>query len=198
VSGKFHPIAQHFYFDCREILLENVHINNPGSNNAMLNRYSSQIAIFGKEFQEKLLNTKCFLVGSGALGCEYLKNFAMLGLCCGKNGLLTVTDMDTIEKSNLNRQFLFRSWDIQKSKAEVASRAAKKMNPEINVQPNLNRVSKETAHIYNESFFNSLDVVCNALDNVAARLYVDSCCVEFKKPLIESGTLGSQGNVQGI
>jgi tRNA A37 threonylcarbamoyladenosine dehydratase len=79
--------------------------------NTVTSRYSSQIRVFGKEFQEKIENINCFLVGSGALGCEYIKNFAMMGLCCGDNGKLTVTDMDTIEKSNLNRQFLFRSWD---------------------------------------------------------------------------------------
>lgn len=41
-----------------------------------------------------------------------LKNFAMMGMGCGKDGHVYVTDMDSIEKSNLNRQFLFRSWDI--------------------------------------------------------------------------------------
>jgi ubiquitin-activating enzyme E1 len=52
-------------------------------------------------------------VGSGAIGCEMLKNFAMMGVGCEKNGgSVYVTDMDSIEKSNLNRQFLFRSWDI--------------------------------------------------------------------------------------
>jgi molybdopterin/thiamine biosynthesis adenylyltransferase len=51
-------------------------------------------------------------VGSGAIGCEMLKNFAMMGIGCGQDGRIYVTDMDSIEKSNLNRQFLFRSWDI--------------------------------------------------------------------------------------
>ena len=50
-------------------------------------------------------------VGAGAIGCELLKNFAMIGLGCSE-GAITVTDMDTIEKSNLNRQFLFRPWDV--------------------------------------------------------------------------------------
>lgn len=56
-------------------------------------------------------------MGAGALGCELLKNFAMIGLGCGEDGAITVTDMDTIEKSNLNRQFLFRSWDVTVSGA---------------------------------------------------------------------------------
>lgn len=51
-------------------------------------------------------------VGAGAIGCELLKNFAMIGLGASEDGHVTVTDMDFIEKSNLNRQFLFRSQDI--------------------------------------------------------------------------------------
>lgn len=51
-------------------------------------------------------------VGAGAIGCELLKNFALIGLGAGEDGHITVTDMDFIEKSNLNRQFLFRPKDI--------------------------------------------------------------------------------------
>jgi ubiquitin-activating enzyme E1 len=53
-------------------------------------------------------NLKYFLVGAGAIGCEMLKNWALMGLGAGEHGRVVVTDMDTIEKSNLSRQFLFR------------------------------------------------------------------------------------------
>ena len=55
-----------------------------------------------------------FLVGAGALGCEFAKNFALMGVSSGSAGEITVTDDDVIEKSNLSRQFLFRDWDIGK------------------------------------------------------------------------------------
>lgn len=55
---------------------------------------------------------KLFLVGAGALGCEFMKNFACMGIASGAAGLVTLTDDDIIEKSNLSRQFLFRDWDI--------------------------------------------------------------------------------------
>lgn len=64
------------------------------------------------------------MVGAGAIGCELLKNFAMMGLGVG-DGYIVVTDMDLIEKSNLNRQFLFRPHDVQKSKADVAAKVYK-------------------------------------------------------------------------
>lgn len=52
--------------------------------------------------------------------------------------------------------------------------------------------------VYDEAFFDSIDGVTNALDNVKARLYMDQRCVFFKKPLLESGTLGTKGNTQVI
>ena len=55
-----------------------------------------------------MLKQKYFVVGAGAIGCELLKNFAMVGLGASEEGKIIVTDMDHIEKSNLNRQFLFR------------------------------------------------------------------------------------------
>ncbi len=75
-------------------------------------RYDHQIAIFGKGIQAQLEKLNLFLVGAGALGCEFLKNFALMGVSVADKGLITVTDDDTIEKSNLSRQFLFRDWNI--------------------------------------------------------------------------------------
>ena len=72
-----------------------------------------------------------FLVGAGAIGCEMLKNWAMIGLAIGPKGKITVTDMDQIEKSNLNRQFLFRSKDVGKLKSECAAHAVQAMNPDL-------------------------------------------------------------------
>ncbi|OBS81975.1 hypothetical protein A6R68_24035 [Neotoma lepida] len=51
-------------------------------------------------------------VGTGAIACELLKNFAIIGLNWGEHGEITVIDMDTIEKSNLNQQFLFHPWNV--------------------------------------------------------------------------------------
>jgi ubiquitin-activating enzyme E1 len=205
-SGKFMPIYQFFFFDCRECLpekpFEELNFTNCTVDEAtepQLKRYKSQIAVFGKDFQKKLGASKYFIVGAGALGCEYLKNFAMLGMCTkADNGQLFVTDMDTIEKSNLNRQFLFRPHDVQNNKSTVAGAAASRMNPDINVVPHTNRVCSETEHIYDDEFFENLDGVCNALDNIDARIYMDRRCVYYHKPLIESGTLGTKGNVQVV
>ncbi|XP_055329553.1 ubiquitin-like modifier-activating enzyme 1 [Paramacrobiotus metropolitanus] len=195
-SGKFHPVFQFLYFDALECLpdaaLAESEVQPTGS------RYDGQVQIFGRQFAEKLYNSKWFVVGAGAIGCELLKNFAMMGLGCGPKGKIFVTDMDTIEKSNLNRQFLFRPHDVQKMKSDVAALAAKHMNPHINIISHQNRVGADTERIYDDSFFEALDGVANALDNVDARMYVDRRCVFYKKPLLESGTLGTKGNVQVV
>lgn len=196
-SGKFAPLSQWFYFDSLECLNEDEEMHQDMAS-PQGSRYDGQTAIFGADFQKKLESQKYFVVGAGAIGCEILKNFAMMGFGAGPNGCVFVTDMDIIEKSNLNRQFLFRSWDIQKPKSTTAANAVKKMNPAMNIEPHQNRVGPETEGLYNDTFFENLDGVCNALDNVDARLYMDRRCVYYRKPLLESGTLGTKGNIQVV
>jgi ubiquitin-activating enzyme E1 len=199
VSGKFHPISQWLYFDSLESLPTNYKRSEAlcAPSNS---RYDGQIAVFGREFQEKIANTNEFLVGAGAIGCEMLKNWAMIGLATGPKGKISVTDMDSIEKSNLNRQFLFRPKDVGSLKSDAAAAAVQAMNPDLkgHIVTLRDRVGQDTEEIFNEDFWNQLDGVTNALDNVDARTYVDRRCVFFRKPLLESGTLGTKGNTQVI
>ncbi|KAL8408823.1 hypothetical protein RB594_007303 [Gaeumannomyces avenae] len=199
VSGKFHPVKQWMYFDSLESLPTNI----PRSEELcrpLNTRYDGQIAVFGKEYQDKVANMKQFLVGAGAIGCEMLKNWAMIGLGAGPEGKIVITDMDSIEKSNLNRQFLFRPKDVGQMKSDCAAKAAELMNPELSghIVCLKDRVGPDTEHIFNEEFWGGLDGVTNALDNVEARTYVDRRCVFFHKPLLESGTLGTKGNTQVV
>ncbi|NXW25926.1 UBA1 enzyme, partial [Circaetus pectoralis] len=200
VSGKFTPITQWLYFDALECLPEENKetVLTEEQCRPRNSRYDGQIAVFGAELQAKLGAQKYFVVGAGAIGCELLKNFAMVGLGCGPEGCITVTDMDTIEKSNLNRQFLFRPWDVTKLKSERAAAAVREMNPALRVSSRPDRVGPDTERVYDDDFFEALDGVANALDNVDARLYMDRRCVYYRKPLLESGTLGTKGNVQVV
>ena len=83
--------------------------------------------------QARLGGLKYFMVGCGALGCELLKNFAMMGVASGPEGRIYVTDDDVIEKSNLSRQFLFRNHNVGQSKSQAASRAILGMNPSLKI-----------------------------------------------------------------
>lgn len=195
-SGKFMPISQYFCFEALECLRDEESMPKYVSQNNG-SRYDAQSIIFGDDVQRRLADLKFFVVGAGAIGCELLKNFAMMGVG-GGYGELIVTDMDLIEKSNLNRQFLFRPCDVGFPKSRTAARAVKVMNNELNISHHENKVCAETENIYSEFFFEQLDGVANALDNVDARMFVDRKCVIYRKPLIDSGTLGAMGNVQVI
>ena len=134
------------------------------------------------------------MVGAGALGCEYVKAMALMGIACGPEGSLTVTDNDNIEISNLNRQFLFRQADINHSKSETACAKAKLINEDLKVTTFQSFVSADSEDVFHDDFWDSLDYVVNAVDNIEARLYIDSKCIWHEKPLLESGTLGTKAN----
>ena len=192
-SGKFTPIHQFMYFDAFEALPtrdDHTDCREVGS------RYDGQIVLFGEALQKKIEDSRVFLVGAGAIGCEMLKNLALMGVGCGEKGHIFVTDMDRIEKSNLSRQFLFRNSDIGQSKAATAVKAIRAMNPSVHCTHFEVKVGPDTEDIFTDEFVESLTAVCNALDNVEARKYMDSRCVKFDKPLLESGTLGTRGNTQ--
>ncbi|KAF7815802.1 ubiquitin-activating enzyme E1 1-like [Senna tora] len=195
-SGKFHPLFQYFYFDSVESLPTEP--LDPNDFRPVNSRYDAQISVFGSKLQKKLEDAKVFVVGSGALGCEFLKNLALMGVSCGSQGKLTITDDDVIEKSNLSRQFLFRDWNIGQAKSTVAASAALSINSSLNIEALQNRVNPETENVFNDTFWENLSVVVNALDNVNARLYVDQRCLYFQKPLLESGTLGAKCNTQMV
>lgn len=200
-SSKFGPVKQFMYFDSLESLpsVEN-YPRNSETTQPTGSRYDPQIAVFGSEYQRTISNLKVFLVGSGAIGCEMLKNWAMMGLGSGPDGKIIVTDMDSIEKSNLNRQFLFRPKDVGGNKSEIAAEAVQVMNPDLvgKIEARLEKVGSETEDIFDDKFWGQLDFVTNALDNVDARTYVDRRCIFFKKALLESGTLGTKGNTQVV
>ena len=134
------------------------------------------------------------MVGAGALGCEYIKAFALMGIGCSDKGRVSVTDNDNIEVSNLNRQFLFRKNNVGDSKSKVACEIGKYMNKDFNVADYQTRVGSDTESTFNDKFWESLNFIVNAVDNIKARLYVDSRCVWYEKPLLESGTLGTKAN----
>jgi ubiquitin-activating enzyme E1 len=85
-------------------------------------------------------------------------------------------------------------------KSDCAAAAVVAMNPELegHIVTLRDRVGADTEEIFNEQFWEELDGVTNALDNVDARTYVDRRCVFFRKPLLESGTLGTKGNTQVV
>ena len=194
ITGKFIPIDQWFLFDFFETvekISNNINIENISS------RYEEQIAIFGKEIQEKIEKLNLFLIGSGALGCEYLKNFALMGISCSKDNKsnVTITDNDIIEISNLNRQFLFKKKDIGKSKSKCAFEEIKKFNEDFNGEYYQLLLDENTENFFNEDFWLKQNYIFNAVDNIKARNYIDEKCCFYSIPYIDTGTLGTIGSM---
>uniref|UniRef100_A0AAZ3R1K3 Ubiquitin-activating enzyme E1 C-terminal domain-containing protein n=1 Tax=Oncorhynchus tshawytscha TaxID=74940 RepID=A0AAZ3R1K3_ONCTS len=198
LTGKFAPLQQWFYLDAIEVVKPLLSLSaeefSPRGD-----RYDGLRACIGETMCLELHKLRVFMVGCGAIGCEMLKNFALLGVGLAKSsGEVCVTDPDLIEKSNLNRQFLFRSQHIQKPKSSTAAVATLEINPEMQVDAHLNKVCPATEGVYNDLFYSRLHLVVTALDNVEARRYVDSRSVSNQKALLDSGTMGTKGHTEII
>ena len=101
--------------------------------------------------------------------------------------------MDLIERSNLNRQLLFRDEDIGNSKAEIAAKRVHEINPNIKV----NYYTKKLQEISNE-IYSTADIFVSGLDNIPARIFLNQKSVLLKKPMIDGGSEGFYGHVQVV
>ncbi|KAI9555299.1 hypothetical protein GHT06_017814 [Daphnia sinensis] len=140
--------------------------------------------------EDSIRKSKILVVGAGGIGCELLKNLVLSGF----NDILVI-DLDTIDVSNLNRQFLFQKEHVGKSKAVIARESALGFNPNVTIVAKHDSVMNSE---YNVTFFKQFTVVMNALDNRAARSHVNRMCLAANVPLIESGTAGYLGQVTAI
>lgn len=139
---------------------------------------------------------KILVVGAGGLGCEILKNLALMGF-----GDITVIDMDTIDLSNLNRQFLFRERDVGKPKATVAAEFIMQRVPTCKVTPHFCKIEEK-----DEEFYRTFNLIVTGLDSVVARRWINNMIFSLLSydnegnvnggiiPLVDGGTEGFKGN----
>ncbi|KFD64321.1 hypothetical protein M514_09925 [Trichuris suis] len=144
---------------------------------------------------EEVATSKIFVVGAGGIGCEILKDLLVAGFRD-----ISVIDLDTIECSNLNRQFLFRTEHVGMSKAKVAATSALRYAPcfpprKVEIKPFHASIMDPT---FDVDFIKQFRLVISALDNADARSHVNRLCLATNTPMIDCGTRGRIGQVTVI
>ena len=153
-----------------------------------IDRYSRQIILkkIGVAGQKKLLRSSVLIVGAGGLGSPIAIYLAALGI-----GKIGVIDKDKVEISNLARQIIFDTNDINKKKSSVAINKIKKINPDIKVKcfnknltrMNINQIAK------------NFDLLIDGSDNFRTRFLVNDYCFKNKKILISGAISKFDGQV---
>jgi adenylyltransferase/sulfurtransferase len=144
-----------------------------------LDRYSRHIVLkeIGGEGQLRLLGAHALLIGAGGIGSPAIQYLAAAGL-----GRLTVVDDDVVSLDNLQRQILYGTSDVGRSKIEAAGEAAARLNPDIRFQGRGERIGPGNA----AALLEGADIVLDGSDNFATRLTVSDTCTKLRIPLVSA------------
>ena len=150
-----------------------------------LNRYSRQVIIpnFNEEGQEKLLKTKCLVIGAGGLGCPVALYASAAGF-----GHIEIYDDDTIDLTNLNRQIAHKNDKIGNNKAENLAQECLKINPNISIKSNSNKFDKSTD-------INNFDLIFDCSDNPETKYTSNLLSHLSEKTLISGSAVQMEGQL---
>ncbi len=138
----------------------------------------------GRDGQRNIAAGTALVIGVGGIGCAAATYLAAAGV-----GHLMLCDFDTVDETNLGRQFLFTSHDIGKLKADVAAKRLWRIHPDIRITP-------ITRRLIGDDLLNTMidaDVVLDGCDNFATRFQVSDACVFLSKRLISGSAIRLEG-----
>ena len=155
---------------------------------AELERYARHIVLpkFGGAGQQRLKAAGVAVVGAGGIGSGAIPALAAAGV-----GRLTIIDNDLVDRSNLQRQPIFRDEDVGADKARLAAQFAMALNPHVEAIARERRIDAENAR----ELLGGHDLVLDGSDNVATRLAISDACVGLGIPLVSAAAIQLQGQV---
>ena len=153
-----------------------------------LDRYARHIVLpqLGGVGQQRLKAARVAVVGAGGIGSAAIPALAGAGV-----GQLTIVDGNTVDLSNLQRQPLFRTADIGRSKAELGAAFVEQRNPHVVVRAIAEQIDPANA----EELLAGHDLILDGTDNFATRLLVSDCAVKLGIPLLSAAAQQFQGQV---
>src|SRR2546423_7767288 len=151
-------------------------------------RYSRHLLIpeVGDAGQQKLLDSKVLLIGSGGLGSPAAYYLASAGV-----GTLGIVDSDVVDLTNLQRQILHTTDRIGESKVSSAKRTLEALNPDVKTVPYEERLS--AANI--DRIIDGYDVVIDGADNFPARYLLNDASVKHRVPVVHGSIFRFEGQV---
>ena len=153
-----------------------------------LERYSRHFVLpqFGVEGQQKLKAASVLVVGAGGLGCPVLQYLTAAGVAT-----IGIIDYDKVSESNLQRQILYGSEDIGKTKSTQAAKKLNQLNPFVKTIPINSRINADNAF----DLLSQFDIVVDCTDNFPTRYLLNDACVLLNKPLVYGSIFRYEGQV---
>ena len=157
-------------------------------NKNYLNRYSRQIVLknIGISGQKKISSSKVFIVGAGGLGCPIADLLCRAGV-----GEIGIIDHDKVSLSNLNRQTLFNTADINKYKVSVLKQKLEKINPLIKVNIFKKKIDKKNI----DNLISKYQIIVDASDNFDTKFLLNKKSIKYKKKLIVGAISRFDGHI---
>ena len=153
-----------------------------------IDRYSRQIVLknIGILGQKKISLSKVFIVGAGGLGCPVADLLCRAGV-----GEIGIIDYDKVSLSNLNRQTLFNTNDINKYKVDVLKKKLKNTNPLVKINIYKKKIDKKNV----DKIISKYHIIVDASDNFDTKFLLNNKSFEFKKKLVVGAISKYDGHI---
>jgi molybdopterin/thiamine biosynthesis adenylyltransferase len=163
-------------------------LDNPRMTDDQLLRYSRHILLdeLGVEGQQRFLEAHVLVIGAGGLGSPVALYLGTAGV-----GRITLVDHDTVDVTNLQRQIAHNLSRVGQPKAQSARDTIAAINPDVQVQPLVERADAKRL----DQLVADADVVLDCSDNFTTRQAVNAACVQHKKPLVAGAAIGFDGQI---